>query len=349
MKLPFGWRLENRASIQTYTDGQVSQQYDRATGSKAISAGATAAVEAVSGLLGRSFAVAQVSGSPMVAEALTPSFMEMTARSLVRRGEALYLIRTSNGSLELLPSTHFDIEGPADSRQWRYNLDLNTPTNTEIFTNVPADMVLHIRVNVDPNRPWQGLSATQHAYLSGKLSAEVIAALGDEQSGPRGLEMMTPKDGDDTGLVGLRDDITAAKGRLVMVESGDLDNPGGGRMMGMVSRFGAEPPQSTVMLMERAFNEILSAYGVPPAMFGLSDGTLAREANRQLLNHCISPMGRVIQSELRDKLSPDIGIEHGELMASDSQGKARAFQSLVGGGMEIERAVALSGLMVSND
>ena len=301
MKIPlaFGWHLENRASIDTYTQGRTAQQYDRATGSKTIQAGATAAVETVSGLLGRSFAVAQISGRPMVTEALTPSWLEMTARSLVRCGEALYLIRTSNGMLELLPSTHYDVEGPADSQAWKYNLDLNTPTNTEIFTNVSADMVVHVRINTDPNRPWQGLSAIQNAYLSGNLSAQVIAALGDEQAGPFGQAMKQAKDGDDAGLTGLRDDITAARGRLIFYEGGDLDNPGAGRQVGDISRFGSEPPQSSVQLMERAFNEVLSSYGVPPALYGLSDGTLAREANRQLLNHCIAPMGRVIQSELR--------------------------------------------------
>ena len=54
-------------------------------------------------------------------------------------------------------------------------------------------------------------------------------------------------------------------------------------------------------------------------------------------------------AELRAKLDGSIAINHDSLMASDSQGKARSFRSLVGGGMEIERAVILSGLMVADE
>jgi len=43
---------------------------------------------------------------------------------------------------------------------------------------------------------------------------------------------------------------------------------------------------------------------------------------------------------------PAITLDWEELRASDIQGSARAFQSMVGGGMPIERAAALSGLLV---
>ena len=37
-----------------------------------------------------------------------------------------------------------------------------------------------------------------------------------------------------------------------------------------------------------------------------------------------------------------------ELRASDLSGRARAFQSIVGGGMEVEWAAGLAGLMVED-
>ena len=37
-----------------------------------------------------------------------------------------------------------------------------------------------------------------------------------------------------------------------------------------------------------------------------------------------------------------------ELRASDLSGRARAFQSMVGGGMAIDQAVAVAGLMVDD-
>ena len=63
----------------------------------------------------------------------------------------------------------------------------------------------------------------------------------------------------------------------------------------------------------------------------------------------IGPLGRIILTELRAKLAPDLDVGWNELRASDVQGRARAFQSLVGGGMEIERAVTVSGLLVADD
>ena len=340
--------METRAST-SYTDVVTAALVARAAGTQLVHAGATAALESASGIIGRAFAVAQVSGRPVVTAALTPATMMQIGRSLIRNGEAIYLIRTDRGMVELLPVSSYEVYGPSNPADWMYSLDLSTPTSTESFPHVPADQVIHVRANVDPNRPWSGQSPLSIASLSGKLSAEVTAALGDEVSGPRGQSLLTPKDGDDVSLTQLRSDIGAARGRVVLLEAGDMDNPGPGRQMGEIKRYGSEPPQSMVMLAERAFNEVLSCCGIPPAMFGLSDGTLARESQRQLLHHTISPLSRLVQAECRLRLDSSITIEHGELMAGDSQGKARAFSSLVQGGMSLERAIVLSGLMVDNE
>ena len=66
--LPFGLRLETRASSTSYTDVVTAALIARASGAQLVHAGATAALEAATGIVGRSFAVAQVSGRPMVAE-----------------------------------------------------------------------------------------------------------------------------------------------------------------------------------------------------------------------------------------------------------------------------------------
>ena len=49
------------------------------------------------------------------------------------------------------------------------------------------------------------------------------------------------------------------------------------------------------------------------------------------------------------KLEVDVVLTWDELQASDLAGRARAFQSMVGGGMAIERAAALAGLMAPED
>ena len=60
----------------------------------------------------------------------------------------------------------------------------------------------------------------------------------------------------------------------------------------------------------------------------------------------LSPLGRLVQTELRAKLG-DVTLDWSELRASDLSGRARAFQSMVGGGMDVSKAAGLAGLMDS--
>ena len=111
------------------------------------------------------------------------------------------------------------------------------------------------------------------------------------------------------------------------------------------SRIGANPPAPLVQLRDTATREVLAAIGLNPALFSAGDGTAAREAWRQLLFGVVAPLGRIVEHELADKLEADITLQWDELRASDLSGRARAFQSMVGGGMEVEKAAALAGLM----
>ena len=86
------------------------------------------------------------------------------------------------------------------------------------------------------------------------------------------------------------------------------------------------------------------------AIFESGTGTQARESYRQALFGSIAPLGRLVETELRNKLNdPGITIDWSELRAADIASRARAFQSMVGGGMPLDRAAALSGLMVPDD
>ena len=52
-------------------------------------------------------------------------------------------------------------------------------------------------------------------------------------------------------------------------------------------------------------------------------------------------------AELALKLDmPGLALRFDDLYASDLSGRARAFQSMIGGGLPIEQAAALSGLVV---
>ena len=95
---------------------------------------------------------------------------------------------------------------------------------------------------------------------------------------------------------------------------------------------------------------ILAACGCPGSLLERSDGTLAREEMRRFLHSTISPVARIVAGEMAAKLdTPGLALDFSALFASDLSGRARAFQSMVGGGMDVGKAAALAGLMVNDD
>ena len=229
---------------------------------------------------------------------------------------------------------------------WEYRVTLAGPSRTFSYGPVPASGILHFRYSCDPQKPWHGHGPIEVASLTGKLSAETLRQLGEESSGPVGRLLGIPKDGDDTTVAGLKTDIRDAGGRVALMESGDWDNVGSAKVDLQTYRFGAEPPQSLVNLEELAFKEIVAACGLSVALWGAGDSAATREAWRLALFSVIAPLGKIVQQELSEKLEDSITLDWQELRATDLAGRARAFQSMVGGGMAVADAVAVAGLMV---
>ena len=59
----------------------------------------------------------------------------------------------------------------------------------------------------------------------------------------------------------------------------------------------------------------------------------------------VEPLACLLAAELSAKLEAEIGLGFSGRFAADLAGRARAFQSMVGAGMELERAAELAGLM----
>ena len=210
----------------------------------------------------------------------------------------------------------------------------------------PASSVLHFRYACDAAKPWRGNSPLSIATLAGRLSAETVNSLASEASGPVGSLLGIPKDGEDETVDALKADIANAKGRVALLESGDWDNTGGGTVDLATKRFGADPPDGMVKLMETATREVWAACGFNASLFEGNQASAVREAWRLALFGVLSPLGRLVQTELRAKLG-DVTLDWSELRASDLSGRARAFQSMVGGGMDVSKAAGLAGLMDS--
>ena len=335
-------RYETRAN-DSLTDVILAGLAANATGSTSVSVATLGAVEAAVGLWGRSFASAVIT-PPSLAIALTPAILERIGRSLLLRGEALFELRVQDGELSLIQAVSWDVSGQND---WLYRADFSTPSGTFSRT-LAGNAVLHPRINTTPARPWQGESPLPRATAA--LGAALEAQLTAEVKGPVGSVIPVPHTG---SLAGLQADISKLAGKVALVEStsgGFGDKDSAPKMDWLTRRIGANPPESMIGLRKDVQASILAACGCPGSLLERSDGTLAREEMRRFLHSTISPVARVVADELAVKLdTPGLAFDFSALFASDLSGRARAFQSMVGGGMDVGKAAALAGLMVDDD
>ena len=342
MKFPWTPKLETRDG--SFTDAFISALVNRATNEPTPLPTATGALESAAGLIGRSFAAAEVEARPAVIALLTPDTLETIGRSLIRDGQSVWLIHTVNDALQLLPAQTFDVSGGSNPDGWEYQITVGGPSHTETFYGIPAESVLHFRYAVDPGRPWMGNSPLSVAHLAGRLSAETVAALGDESAGPRGQILGLPVDGSDPTVVELKRDIARARGRMAYIETGDWNAGGTGHVNIKAERFGANPGEYLVTLAELSTREVLAACGVNAAVFASADAASAREAYRMLLFSTIAPLGKKVSAELTKRFEDDVILDWTELRASDLQGRARSFKALVDGGLSVESAGLETGL-----
>ena len=340
-----GRTVEERES--SYTDTLVNLIVSQAGGS-VVKATATAAVQVAAGLHARAFASAEVAGPAGLVGALTPQIMAMAGRALIRQGELVLVPTIRAGSMSLSPAADWDITGSHLPGSWAYQLNMGGPSG-HVTINRAGDEVIHIRGDVDPDRPWRGISPIESAALAGRLSAEVTAALADEGSMVRGAVLPLPVDGADPTIEALKADLKKLAGNLATVEStatGQWPTDRNGSSTGdwMPRRIGANPPAGLVELHRDAFTQVMLACGIPSPLFEVSSQTAAREGWREFLFGTVAPLGKIISDELSAKTGQQVELTWQELRASDLQGRARALDSMVKGGMPLEDARRLAGL-----
>ena len=361
MRWPWSATPEKRSQgVSGYHDLLLEAALRAAHGTAGAKASSTAAAEAAAGLLGRAFASATVQPSTVVTRALSPNCLNMAGRAMIRRGEIVFLIRATPTGWILTAAETVQVFGGDDPKTWEYVLTLTGPSNSRTV-RVGSDRVIHWRWGTDPAQPWRGISPLAAASETSRMLAESTSHLADEASGPRGslipLGVDPGEDDDETTspVAKLQKMIGALRGSAALVES--TRNMGDGLPMGSPtgdwkqSRLGANPPDALVDLSDKASLAVLAACGVPPElMSGQAQGTAAREAFRRFLHATVTPLLDGMAREAAHKLdAPGLAFNTDGLFAADVQGRARAFQSMVGGGMEIERAAALSGLLVGPD
>ena len=347
MRWPWQTPVEQRAD-SSYTDALIASITANAGGQTTAFATATASLEACAGFVGRAFATAEVKAPGFATAALDPATLSMIGRALIRRGEIVFLVRVDRDGLRLLPAASYDVDGSPDPASWQYRLTIGGPERTHTYSRQPAESVLHFCYARDPENPWRGYGPLQVAQLAGRLSAETAAALADESAGPRGAFLPTPAPGADSSVGNMKSDIRSARGDMLMVQSGDWGEAGSAEAQWNAKRFGPAPPDSLVQLLDMASKEVMAACGLSGALWFAESASSSREAYRQSLHSVVSPIGRLVAAELQDKLEAPIALDWGELRAGDISGRARAFQSLVGSGMDMAAAAAASGILIGD-
>jgi len=334
---PFNRREQRQATSAPYTDAIVQAIQNAAAGRE--SDFKTATIEACAGLWSRAFASATVSGA-----AISRRELATIGRRLCERGETIYLIHVDAGGLQLQEAQSWEIYGRAGA--WRYQLTLTDPSYIRTVHRM-ADSVLHFQYAVDQAEPWRGAGPTRGADKSTDAHKALERSVDDEGNRSTGGLIPVP-DVNATG--GLQADIEALGGKAILVPSTqggwDQGANAGARSDWAITRSGPEFTAPEVDMRLQLADSLAGACGVPPALLrGDGDGTGYREAWRQFLHATIQPAADLAAEEISLKLERDVTLNFDKLFASDLQGRARAFQSMVGGGMDVTRAATLSGLI----
>ena len=358
MKLwPFGGKHERRESGGDFSDAVVRLIEAQAAGT-AADASSTAAVEAAAGALSRAFASAVVEASePWVAQAVSPVFLGQVGRDLVRKGDSLHVIQVDPrfGKVALIPCSSWHWEGSHDPDTWTVRATAYGPSTSTTWRGLSNAGVVFVLWGSNPGQPYIGTGPTSWAYTTARLQSEVERSLADEAGGPIAQLLAIPQDGgdDDEGdsLSALRSDIRKARGKALLVET---TAAGWGEGRGSApqrdwsaQRLGPMPPESLGALRKETFEAVLAACGTPPSLFIDADGTSQREAVRRWHLNTVLPLAGCLERELSNKLEVDVKLRF-DNYPLDLDGRAKGFKNLVAGGVDVMKALAMTGLLVED-
>ena len=333
MKLwPFG-KSEHRAADY---GAALAVAFETLAGGSVTDAAQTAAAEFAIGLMGRAFAVADVTGVN-----IGPQTLEAIGRNMGLRGNAVFDVRADPASgLTLIPAASWDIAGSADPATWTYALHLPGPSNDSSVIRNGAD-VIHCRINALPESAWAGRSPLLAAGFSAKLIANVELRAGEEANSQVGRLLSTPPL-NDASKTGLRADLKALKGKVAIVENGGgnfgRQAQGGPSRDWQTSRFGADFPEGNVKLRRDAAADVVSSFGIPGGLFLNTEGAAVRESWRQFGVTC-DAWGEIVGAELTDKLERPVSLSFRRLASIDVAARARALGILVQDGMALNDAL----------
>lgn len=366
------WPFRKKEHVETRSAGGYTEAIVAAieahVGGTAADVSSTAALEAASGALSRAFSGARVSGPSWAQDAVTPIWLGQVGRSLIRDGASMSVIVPVDGRVDLIPSSHWNFENlnpgnPEGEREdtWQCRVTTYGPSTTRTRV-VGRDRLVFVRWGTSPGTRYRGQGPTSWAATTAKLQGNIERNLSYESGMPVGTLFPIPAghgpdqdaDAEDGALTSeveaLEAKIRTSKGtvRLVETVAGGWEESGN-RPQGDwdPKHYGASPDPAAVELGSHAFKRMLAACGCSPAMFDDSPGTAKREAQRQFYLGTVHPLAVILEYELNLRGLP-VKL-HFDLYNVDLAGRAQAFKGLVSQGVEIDKALALTGLLMNDD
>ena len=312
----------------------------------------TAAAQVAAATVARALASARIEGAPAERTGLSGDVLHAVGSALILEGEFVAVIDVDqSGTVTLTPAAGHDIDGGPDPAGWRYRLTLGGPTRSREAT-LPAEAVCHFRINTTAAAPHKGRSPIALAQDSARLASGLERMLANESEASSGHVLPVPDGTPEDALIEIRTDLKALRGKTATVPSmaGNWEGSRSGAPADWKpQRLGFNPPSIADSLRSATFDQVLALAGVPPTLFDKGEAAGKREALRQFLHATLAPLARVIEREAQAKLMASLKFDFTDLHASDVQGRARAFQSMVTAGMDIDRAAALSGLLIAEE
>lgn len=346
-------KVEKRAS--DYTDLRLAADFAYASGESNNDPRGTSAIEIPAGIIARFHVAADV--RPTLSW-FGASWKYLIPHSLIRDGEIVCpIIGGPSGPMLTTCKSWRVVAGGEDEDTWIYEITTMTPSGT-ITRLIPSGGVCHFRHTTYPGRPWVGIPPWAFCGDTARIAAFSDRRLGEEASGPTSRLMSIPRDPAPTNgvdvLSALRSSLAKGGGGLKLLEttSGGWDagkSQSPQKDWGQ-TRVGAMIQNEFVNLRSDSEIAIGVSCGLPRAFFTSADGSALREGYRELSHGTLVPLGRIISEEITKKFELDepVVFDFSSNFSADLLGRARAFQSLVTGGMSIEKSASLAGLMVED-
>ena len=343
------WENRNSSPSGDYTKDVVALAILNASG-QALR-GVPAAIEICAGVWQRGMATASISPLNARTAALTPSTLGHIGRYLLRYGQVVFEIGVDPvlGQLTLRPAQSWEVYGGADPSTWEYELSFQGPSQYET-RRVPAPRVLNLRYAQAHNAPWRGVGPLTEAGLTQGMVIAIEAALAQEANTPHGYNIAVP---DPSQAGNLTTELRRAKGQLTLVPSVASDSAWGQGVESKPSddfvskRMGMMPPLPMVELRSRSELSILAAAGVPVTIMSTSDGTAKKEDFRRFLHLTLQPIGKILADQIGAALGvQDLAFDFTDIGAADIAAKARAYGTLIKGGVTPEDAGEIVGLPI---